>query len=75
VDLVERAGHLKPMLVEFALSPRFDHELSAVIARNFPAGVVTDESEFTMVLDHFALQYRLPSGSTVVEAFAAAHPS
>ena len=27
-----------------------------------------------MVLDHFALQHRLPSGTTVVEAFAAAHP-
>ena len=31
MDLVERAGHLKPMLVEFALSPRFDRELSAAI--------------------------------------------
>jgi hypothetical protein len=51
VDLVERAGHLKPMLVEFALSPRFDRELSAVIARNFPGGIVTDESVFSMVLD------------------------
>jgi hypothetical protein len=74
VDLVEQAGHLKPMLVEFALSPRFDRELSAVIARNFPGGVVTDESMFSMVLDHFALQHRLPSGNTVVEAFIAAHP-
>jgi hypothetical protein len=36
VDLVERAGHLKPMLVDFALSPRFDRELSAVIAESFP---------------------------------------
>jgi hypothetical protein len=46
VDLVERAGDLKPMLVDFAMSPRFDRELSAVIARNFPDGVVTDESVF-----------------------------
>jgi hypothetical protein len=74
VDLVERAGHLKPMLVDFALSPRFDRELSAVVAESFPTGVVTDESKFSMVLDHFALQHRLPSGTTVVEAFAAAHP-
>ncbi|MGE5288014.1 MAG: hypothetical protein ACM3ML_12585 [Micromonosporaceae bacterium] len=74
MNLVERAGHLKPMLVDFALSPRFDRELSAVIARNFPGGVVTDESVFSMVLDHFALQHRLPSGNTVVEAFIAAHP-
>ena len=74
MDLVERAGHLKPMLVEFAMSPRFDRELSAVIARNFPGGVVTDESLFSMVLDHFVLQHQLPSGGTVVEAFIAAHP-
>jgi hypothetical protein len=74
VDLVERAGHLKPMLVDFATSPRFDRELAAVIARNFPDGVVTDESVFSMVLDHFALQHRLPSGNTVVEAFIAVHP-
>ena len=74
MDLVERAGHLKPMLVNFAMSPRFDRELSAVIARDFPGGVVTDESLFSMVLDHFVLQHRLPSGGTVVEAFIAAHP-
>ena len=73
MDLVERAGHLKPMLVEFALSPRFDRELSAVIARDFPDGVA-DESLFSMVLDHFALQHQLASGSTVAEAFIAAHP-
>jgi len=73
VDLVKRAGDLKGMLVEFALSPRFDRELTAVIARNFPGGVVTDESAFSMVLDHFALQHRLPSASTVVEEFVAAH--
>jgi hypothetical protein len=74
VDLVERAGQLKPMLVEFALSPRFDRELSEVIARNFPGGVVTDESVFSMVLDHFVLQHRLRSGNTMVEVFIAAHP-
>lgn len=74
MDLVERAGHLKPMLVDFAMSPRFDRELSAVIARNFPDGVVTDESVFSMVLDHFALQHRLPPGNTVVEAFVTVHP-
>jgi hypothetical protein len=74
MDLVERAGDLKGMLVDFALSDRFDREFSAVIARDFPGGVVTDESLFTMTLDHFALQHRLPSGTTVVEEFVAAHP-
>jgi hypothetical protein len=74
VDLMERAADLKGMLVDFALSPRFDRELSAVIARSFPGGVVTDEALFTMMLDQFALQHRLPSGTTVVEAFVDAHP-
>jgi hypothetical protein len=74
VDLMERAGDLKGMLIEFALSPRFDREWSAVVEESFPGGVVTDEAMFSMVLDHFALQHRLRSGTTVVEAFTAAHP-
>ena len=74
MDLLERAGELKGMLVDFALSPRFDSELTAVIWQNFPDGVVDDEAGFTMMLDHFALQRRLRSGGTVVEAFVASHP-
>jgi hypothetical protein len=74
VDLMERAGQLKPMLVDFALSPRFDDELSEVIFDSFPGGFVSDEMSFAMVVDHFALQHRLRSGGTVVEAFIAAHP-
>jgi len=74
VDLVQRAGDLKPMLTDFALSPRFDREWSAFLERHFPDRVVTDESVFSMVLDQFLLQHRLPSGTTVVEEFVAAHP-
>jgi hypothetical protein len=74
VDLLDRAGDIKAMLVDFAMSPRFDRELSAVIAESFPGGVVTDESMFSMVVDHFMLQRRLSSGNTVVEAFVVAHP-
>jgi hypothetical protein len=73
VDLVKRAGQLKPMLVKFAMSPLFDRELSEVVAENFPDRIVDDEAMFSMVLDHFALQHRLESGITVVEAFVAAH--
>jgi hypothetical protein len=72
--MLERAGELKGMLVDFAMSSRFDTELAAVIWQSFPGGVVNDEAEFAMVLDHFALQHRLRSGGTVVEAFVAAHP-
>jgi hypothetical protein len=74
VDLLERAGELKGMLVDFAMSPRFDVELTAVIWQMFPGGVVSDEAEFTMALDHFALQHELRSGGTVVEAFVTANP-
>ena len=74
MDLVERAGTLKGMLVDFALSDRFDREFTAVIARQFPGGLVTDEAMFTMTVDHFALQHRLPSGTTVVQEFVADHP-
>src|SRR5258708_40215753 len=62
------------MLRDFALSPRFDREWSAVLERHFPDRVVTDESVFSMVLDQFLLQHRLPSGTTVVEEFVAASP-
>lgn len=74
MDLVERAGELKQDLVDFALSPRFDRELSAVIAQAFPGGVVSDEGELSGIFDYFAIQHRLESGGTVVEAFVAAHP-
>ncbi|HEV2373048.1 MAG TPA: hypothetical protein VGS19_12850 [Streptosporangiaceae bacterium] len=74
MDLVKQAGSLKPRLVEFALSPRFDHELSALIERNFPGGFVADEPLLSMTLDYFMLQHRLPSGTTVVEEFVTAHP-
>jgi hypothetical protein len=73
MDLVKRAGELKPMLVKFAMSPLFDRELSEAIEEVFPDGIVDDEAMFSMVLDHFALQHRLESGITVVEAFVAAH--
>jgi hypothetical protein len=60
--------------VDCAVSPRFDRELSAVIARDLPGDAEIEELMFSMVIDHFALQHRLPSGITVVEAFVAAHP-
>lgn len=74
MDLIQRAGHLKPMLLDFAMLPRFDREFSAVIDRHFPDGLVTDESMFSMVLDHFLVQHKHPAGTTVVEEFVAAHP-
>jgi hypothetical protein len=74
VDLLDRAGDLKGMLVEFALSHRSEDELAGAIEQNLPDGFEVSEAEFTVVLDHFVLQYRLASGTTVVEEFTAAHP-
>jgi hypothetical protein len=71
---MERAGDLKGELVGFALSPRFERELKAEVEETFPGGMVVDEAEFAMVLDHFVLQRRLASGTTVVEAFVGDHP-
>ena len=62
------------MLVHFALSERFDRELATVLERAFPDGVIRDETALTMVLDHFALQYKLISGDTVLDHFVMAHP-
>jgi hypothetical protein len=73
-QLLDRAGDLKGMLMEFGMSPRFKREFSALVERQFPDGMVTDEAEFTMVVDRFLLQHPLPAGNTVVEEFVAAHP-
>jgi hypothetical protein len=51
VDEGRRARH-PPWLAGFALSPRFDRELSAIIARTSPGCVITDESAFSKVVDH-----------------------
>jgi hypothetical protein len=73
-QLLDRAGDLKGMLIEFGLSDRFNREFSALIDRQFPDGLVTDEAEFTMLTDRFLLEHRLPAGNTVVDEFVAAHP-
>ncbi len=44
MDLVQRAGDLKPLLTDFALSSRFDREFSAVLERHFPDHVLTADS-------------------------------
>ncbi|GHE45498.1 hypothetical protein GCM10017673_54420 [Streptosporangium violaceochromogenes] len=74
MDPIERAGTLKSRLVRFALSRRFERELSAVFEREFPGGVVHDEGVVSLVIDHFALQHRLADGDTVVDRFVAARP-
>lgn len=74
VDLADRAGDLKGMLLEFGLLPRFDRELAPLIEEQFPGGLVDDEQMLHLTVDHFLLQHRLPAGTTVVEEFVTAHP-
>ncbi len=74
MDVMERAGVLKPMLVNFALSKRFSRELSTLLDRSLPDGWVDDEGSATMVIDYFVLQHRLMGGDTVIDHFLLAHP-
>jgi hypothetical protein len=62
------------MLLEFGTSGRFSNELSGLIEQEFPGRLVTDEGQFTLLLDRFLLQHRLAGGTTVVEEFVLAHP-
>lgn len=73
MDQMARAAELKGMLLEFAKSSRFDREFDALLDREFPGRIVTDENRFILLLDHFALQHRLPSGTTVVDSLVASH--
>lgn len=74
MDLMERAGDLKGMLVDFALTPQFKAELAEAVEQVVPLGFEVSEAEFAEILDRFILQRRLKSGTTVVEEFTAAHP-
>jgi hypothetical protein len=72
--LVARSGNLKRELVQYAQQPRYQRALrQAMLARDLPS-TGSDEQEWIMFLDYFALQHRLPNGKTVVEQFVAARP-
>jgi hypothetical protein len=72
--LADRAGDLKGRLVKFGTSDRFSPELSELIGQEFPDQLVTDEGQFTSLVDRFLLQHRLAGGTTVVEEFVLDHP-
>ncbi|WP_052423901.1 hypothetical protein [Nonomuraea candida] len=73
MDVMEQAGALKERLVAFALSPRFARELDRAFASIDPGGLVEDETTASMIVDHFALQYRLADGDTVIDRFLRAN--
>jgi hypothetical protein len=71
VDLIARAADLKGELVGFARSSRFARRLDALLVEAADRDGYLDEGTAVLVIDHFALQYRLPDGRTVVERFVA----
>jgi hypothetical protein len=68
---VARSGDLKSELVTFAQSPRFARRLDARLVEAADRLGFLDETTAIETIDHFALQYRLADGSTIVERFAA----
>lgn len=70
-ELLDRAADLKGELVKFAKSPRFARHLRALLRDAADSHGCLDEGTAVLTIDHFALQYRLPGGRTVVERFVA----
>ena len=68
-DLIDRAADLKGELVAFAQSSRFARRLNALLVDAADRHGYLDEGTAVLTIDHFALQYRLPNGRTVVERF------
>ncbi|MCX5203622.1 hypothetical protein OG897_19470 [Streptomyces sp. NBC_00237] len=69
--LVARSGDLKGELVAFAQGPRYARRLEARLDDAADRLGHLDEATAVETIDHFALQYRLAGGSTVVEQFVA----
>lgn len=68
-DLIARAADLKGELVAFAQSPQFTRRLNAQLFDAADRRGHLDEATAVLTIDHFALQYRLSGGRTVVERF------
>lgn len=68
-DLITRAADLKAELVAFTQSPQFARLLDAQLDNAADHRGYLDESMAVLAVDHFALQYRLPGGRTIVERF------
>jgi len=70
-DLIARSVDLKRELVAFAQSPPFVRRLNALLSDAAERHGYLDEGTAVLVIDHFALQGRLPDGRTMVERFVA----
>ena len=73
-ELVERSGDLKRELLDFSHRPRYRKVFRQALAESGIGSIVTDEEQLVTAIDHFVLQYRLPTGRTVLDEFVAARP-
>jgi hypothetical protein len=73
-SLIERSAELKRALVDVALSPRMKRHLQPLMAEAAGPGAVLAEDEAIRVIDRFALQHRLPDGTTVLDQVLADRP-
>jgi len=73
-SLIEHSAEVKRALVDFVLSPRMRRRLQRFMAETAGPGAVLDEDEAIRVIDRFALQHRLPNGTTVLDQFLADRP-
>ncbi len=67
--LLDRAGELKRQLVAFAQQPRYDRAFGEMLAQHGDDAEAWDENRLILLWDCFLLEYRLPSGHTVIEQF------
>ncbi len=72
-ELVERSGHLKRALVEFAYQPRFSRAMGQALEQRFGPFGIPEEGEFTNFLDWFVLEQapRRPKPTATRETKAA----
>jgi hypothetical protein len=69
-QLIDCAGDLKKELLEFAYQPQFAKQLGRRL-QDAASNKIVNEGTLARVVDHFALQHRLPDGHTVAERFVA----
>jgi hypothetical protein len=72
--LIERSAELKRALVDFAVSPRLERQLERFMREGAGMYEVLIEDEAIDVIDRFALEYRPPTGKSVLDQFLASWP-
>lgn len=72
--LIDRSSDLKGGLLDFAYLPKFGRWLGPMIEDIADELGVVDEQDAVMQADAFAMSYRFPDGSTLIDKFLATGP-